>query len=86
MSGKDSQKTLSTLEVNGKTFHCYSLPKAAEALEDISKLPASMKVLLENLLRNEDGSTVNEDDLKAMVDWRKRKKSTVKFNTVQRVF
>lgn len=74
MSGKDSLKTLSTLEVNGKTFHYYSLPKAAEALGDISKLPASMKVLLENLLRNEDGSTVNEDDLKAMVDWQKDKK------------
>ncbi|WP_300318849.1 aconitate hydratase AcnA [Idiomarina sp.] len=74
MSGKDSLKTLSTLEVNGKTFHYYSLPKAAEALGDISKLPASMKVLLENLLRNEDGSTVNEDDLKAMVDWQKEKK------------
>ena len=40
MSGKDSLKTLSTLEVNGKTFHYYSLPKAAEALGDISKLPA----------------------------------------------
>ncbi|RXS41897.1 aconitate hydratase AcnA [Idiomarina sp. 29L] len=74
MSGNDSLKTLSTLEVNGKTFHYYSLPKAAEALGDISKLPASMKVLLENLLRNEDGSTVNEDDLKAMVDWQKEKK------------
>ncbi|MFD2633088.1 aconitate hydratase AcnA [Idiomarina piscisalsi] len=74
MSGKDSLKTLSTLEVNEKTFHYYSLPKAAEALGDISKLPASMKVLLENLLRNEDGSTVNEDDLKAMVDWQKEKK------------
>lgn len=74
MSGKDSLKTLSTLEVNGKTFHYYSLPKAAEALGDISKLPASMKVLLENLLRNEDGSTVNEDDLKAMVDWQEEKK------------
>ncbi|ASG65538.1 aconitate hydratase 1 [Idiomarina piscisalsi] len=74
MSGNDSLKNLSTLEVNGKTFHYYSLPKAAEALGDISKLPASMKVLLENLLRNEDGSTVNEDDLKAMVDWQKEKK------------
>ena len=74
MSGKDSLKTLSSLDVKGKTFHYYSLPKAEEALGDISKLPASMKVLLENLLRNEDGETVTKDDLQAMVDWSKKKK------------
>lgn len=74
MSGNDSLKTLSSLDVKGKTFHYYSLPKAEEALGDISTLPVSMKVLLENLLRNEDGTTVTKDDLKAMVDWSKEKK------------
>ncbi|RUO81517.1 aconitate hydratase AcnA [Idiomarina tyrosinivorans] len=74
-SGKDSLKTLSTLDVNGETFHYYSLPKAADKLGDISKLPVSMKVLLENLLRNEDGDTVTEDDLKAMAAWLKNRSS-----------
>ncbi|EKE82937.1 aconitate hydratase AcnA [Idiomarina xiamenensis] len=74
-SGNDSLKTLSTLEVNGKTFHYYSLPKAAEHLGDISKLPASMKVLLENLLRNEDGTTVSKDDFEAMAAWLKTRSS-----------
>ena len=74
MSGKNSLDTLSTLDVKGKSYDYYSLPKAAKSLGNIDKLPASMKVLLENLLRNEDGETVTGDDLKAMVDWLKEKK------------
>ncbi|WP_404399468.1 aconitate hydratase AcnA [Idiomarina seosinensis] len=74
MSGKNSLDTLSTLDVKGKTYHYYSLPKAAKSLGNIDKLPASMKVLLENLLRNEDGETVTQDDLQAMVNWLKEKK------------
>jgi len=72
MSSSDSLKTLSSLKVNGKEFHYYSLPKAAEHLKnigDVSKLPVSMKVLLENLLRNEDGDTVTSDDIEAMAKW-----------------
>ncbi|MBR9907919.1 MAG: aconitate hydratase AcnA [Gammaproteobacteria bacterium] len=78
MSSNDSLNTLSTLEVNGKTFHYHSLPKAAEQLKsigDVSKLPTSMKVLLENLLRNEDGSTVNKEDIEAIGHWLKDRKS-----------
>ncbi|WP_174275172.1 aconitate hydratase AcnA [Sphingomonas bacterium] len=67
--GQDTLATRSTLEVGGKTVAYYSLPKAAEQLGDISRLPFSMKVLLENLLRFEDGSTVTVDDLKAMIEW-----------------
>jgi hypothetical protein len=60
--------------VGGKSYAYYSLPKAAEALGDISRLPFSMKVLLENLLRFEDGVTVTRDDLQAMVDWQKERR------------
>src|SRR6476619_8057005 len=73
-TGKDSLNTRSTLEVGSKTYAYYSLPKAAEALGDISRLPFSMKVLLENLLRFEDGKTVTRDDLQSMVDWQKERK------------
>lgn len=78
MSSNDSLNTLSTLEVNGKTFHYHSLPKAAEQLKnigDINKLPTSMKVLLENLLRNEDGDTVSKTDIEAIGHWLKERKS-----------
>ena len=67
--GHDTLATRSTLDVNGRKIAYYSLAKAAETLGDISRLPFSMKVLLENLLRFEDGSTVTVDDLKAMVQW-----------------
>jgi len=73
-TGQDSLKTRSTLEVGDKRYAYYSLPKAAETLGDISRLPFSMKVLLENLLRFEDGATVTHDDLQAMVDWIKERK------------
>src|SRR5918996_2661692 len=73
-SGQDSLKTRSTIEAGGKRYSYYSLSKAAEALGDISRLPFSMKVLLENLLRFEDGQTVTRDDLQAMADWQKERK------------
>lgn len=58
------------LDVNGKTYTYYSLPDAGEnGLGDVSKLPNSLKVLLENLLRNEDGTTVTADDIKAFASW-----------------
>ncbi|KQN51779.1 aconitate hydratase [Serratia sp. Leaf50] len=65
---KNSQDKLANLD---KEYHFYSLPKAAAALGNIDRLPKSMKVLLENLLRNIDGDTVTEDDLQAIVDWQK---------------
>jgi len=67
--GQDTLGTRSTLDVGGRQVSYYSLAKAAETLGDISRLPFSMKVLLENLLRFEDGATVTTDDLKAMVQW-----------------
>jgi len=69
-TGKDSLQTRSTLDVNGKTYAYYSLAKAGEKLGDVSRLPTSMKVLLENMLRFEDeGFTVGQDDIQAIVDW-----------------
>ena len=70
-TGKDSLNTRSTLDVGGTAYAYYSLDKAAASLGDVSRLPFSMKVLLENLLRFEDGVTVTRDDLVAMVDWLK---------------
>ena len=73
-TGKDSLDTRSTLECGGKAYAYYSLDKAAAKLGDVSRLPFSMKVLLENLLRFEDGETVTGDDLKAMVEWLKERR------------
>ncbi len=71
-TGQDTLGTRSTLDVGGKTYAYYSLDKAAAKLGDVSRLPFSMKVLLENLLRFEDGGfTVSTDDVKALVDWQK---------------
>lgn len=69
MPAVDSLNSLRTLEVAGKTYHYYSLPEAAKSLGDLGKLPMSLKVLLENLLRWEDGNTVTGDDLKALAAW-----------------
>jgi len=70
--GKDTLATRSTLTVGDKSYGYYSLAKAAEQLGDISKLPNSMKVLLENLLRFEDGGfTVGREHIQAVVDWQK---------------
>ena len=73
-TGQDSLKTRSTLEADGKSYAYYSLEKAGAALGDVSRLPFSMKVLLENLLRFEDGVTVTRDDLQAMADWLKERR------------
>ncbi|MEO5808671.1 MAG: aconitate hydratase AcnA [Sphingomicrobium sp.] len=70
-TGRDSLNTRSTLQAGDKSYAYYSLAKAGTVLGDVSRLPYSMKVLLENLLRFEDGVTVTRDDLQAMVDWLK---------------
>ncbi len=68
--GQDSLGTRSTLSVGGKDYAFYSLSKAAARYGDISRLPMSMKVLLENLLRFEDGGfTVATADIQAVIDW-----------------
>jgi len=70
MASNDSLNTRRDLTVGDKTYVYYSLPAAEEAgLSGISRLPVSMKVLLENLLRNEDGKSVTGDDLKAVAAW-----------------
>ncbi len=69
MPSLDSLNCRRSLEVAGKTYHYYSLPDAAAQLGDISRLPTSLKVLLENLLRWEDNLTVRADDLKSLVSW-----------------
>ncbi len=71
----DSLNTLSSLEAGGKTFHYYSLPRAAETLGDLDRLPFSLKVLMENLLRNEDDVTVERSHMDAMVQWLADRKS-----------
>ena len=75
MSSLDSLKTLNTLAVKGREYHYYSLPDAAKSLGDLGRLPMSLKVLLENLLRWEDGETVTGTDLQALADWLKERSS-----------
>ena len=73
---KNSYKSLSDLEVNGKNYKYYSLKKAElNGLEGISKLPKSLKVLLENLLRYEDDISVNKKQIEAVKNWLETKKS-----------
>jgi aconitate hydratase len=69
--GKDTSKTRKTLTVGGKSVDYYSIPAATAAgLGDFSKLPAALKVVLENMLRFEDGGrTVSVDDIKAFAEW-----------------
>ncbi|WP_223441977.1 aconitate hydratase AcnA [Pseudomonas sp. BF-R-19] len=75
MPSLDSLKTLKTLQVGNKTYHYFSLPDAAKSLGDLDKLPMSLKVLLENLLRWEDEKTVTGADLKALAAWLKERRS-----------
>ncbi|MBL0949137.1 MAG: aconitate hydratase AcnA [Pseudomonas sp.] len=69
MPSLDSLNCRRELKVGDATYHYFSLPEAAQRLGNIDRLPKSLKVLLENLLRNEDGKTVQPQDLQAMVDW-----------------
>lgn len=64
-------KSQDTLDVDGQRYHFYSLPRAAQQLGDLSRLPKSLKVLLENLLRWQDESSVTADDIQALADWQK---------------
>src|SRR5262245_17551527 len=76
MTSLDSFKCAKTLVVGSKTYVYYSLPEAEKhGLRGISRLPFSMKVLLENLLRHEDGRTVTKEDIQAVAQWLKNKTS-----------
>ncbi len=68
-TGHDRLNIRRSLTVEGRDYAYYSLPEAARHIGDIARLPFSMKVLLENLLRFEDGDTVTHDDLTAMAEW-----------------
>ncbi|WP_447894292.1 aconitate hydratase AcnA [Vreelandella sp. GE22] len=68
--------TLSTLEVGSHSYTYYSLPKAADKLGNIDRLPKTLKILLENQLRFGDDESVENDDLQALVDWQKEGKSS----------
>lgn len=73
----NSFKAFRELKVNNILYHYFSLPAAEDAgLRDISKLPFSLKILLENLLRHEDGVSVTLHDVQAIADWLKKKSST----------
>ena len=75
MSSQDSLKTAQTLESDGQKYRYFSLQEAEKSLGSLQQLPVSLKVLLENLLRHEDGSTVKKDDIQAIADWLKQRKS-----------
>ncbi len=74
-TGQDSLNTRKTLSVNGKEYDYFSLQAAQDKIGDISKLPNSLKVLLENLLRFEEGRSVKVEDIQAIADWQKEKSS-----------
>ncbi|MGC1503548.1 MAG: aconitate hydratase AcnA [Sulfitobacter sp.] len=68
--GQDTAKTRKTITAGNQTIAYYSIPAAQEAgLGDFSNLPAALKVVLENMLRFEDGKTVTVDDIKAFAEW-----------------
>ena len=73
---KNSFQSLDKLDISGKPYHFYNLSKAEKnGLSGIAKLPKSLKVLLENLLRFEDEVTVDKKQIKAVADWLKTKSS-----------
>ncbi|MEJ0061950.1 MAG: aconitate hydratase AcnA [Alphaproteobacteria bacterium] len=68
-TGHDSLETRRSLQAGGKSYDYFSLAAAAEKIGDIGRLPFSLKVLLENLLRFEDGRSVKADDIRALKTW-----------------
>ena len=68
-TGHDTLQTRKTLTVDKKEYDYFSLPEAAKKIGNISNLPFSIKVLLENLLRFDDGVSVKTDDIKACAAW-----------------
>jgi len=75
-TGHDTLGTRKTLTVEGKDYDYFCLKTAAEKIGDVSRLPYTLKVLLENLLRHEDGRSVTVEDVQAVHGWLAEKKST----------
>ncbi len=75
-TGQDSLKTKQTLKVGGQEFHYFSIPEAEKTIGDVSRLPVSLKVLLENVLRFEDGAATTVADARALAEWVKTGTST----------
>ena len=73
--GHDTLKTRRSFEAGGKKYDYFSIKAAEKKIGDMSRLPVSMKILLENLLRHEDGKTVKVDDIKAVAQWLKTRTS-----------
>ena len=65
----NTYKTLSTLTLGGEPIGYYSLPALAQQFPGVARLPYSLKILLENLLRREDGAFVKADDIRALASW-----------------
>ena len=78
VTGRDSLQVRRTIEVDGRVYDYFCLTGAENKMADISKLPRSLKVLLENLLRHEDGRTVTVDDARAVADWLTERRSTAR--------
>lgn len=76
MNSIDTFKVKRDLTVAGETYHYFSLPELEKANIEQNKLPYSLKILLENLLRHEDNDTVTHEDIQAIGDWLKTKKSS----------
>jgi aconitate hydratase len=73
----DTFKCRKTLKIGAKTYEYFALAEAEKnGLSGIASLPISLKVLIENLLRHEDGRSVTADDVRAVVDWLKERTST----------
>ncbi len=75
MIGQDSLKTRRTLTVDGKDYNYFSLPSSAAGIGDTSRLPYSLKVLLENVLRFEDGRSYTVNDAKSVAGWLEKGRS-----------
>ncbi|MBF6723677.1 aconitate hydratase, partial [Acinetobacter baumannii] len=80
-TGQDTLNSARTLEVGDKTYHYYGLDAVADkGWGELSKLPFTLKVLLENLLRHEDGGSVTVEDIGALVRWPEQRRSDREIN------
>jgi len=74
--GHDTLSTRRTLDVGGRRYDYFSIPEAAKRIGNVDRLPVSLKVLLENVLRFEDGRSYKVDDARAIVGWLEQGSST----------
>ena len=75
---KNSYNSLENISIDNKQYKYYSLKKAERnGLDGISKLPKSLKVLLENLLRYEDDLSVNKNQINSIKEWLRSKESNI---------